>query len=267
MDRLINDLEKTYGKLKTTTKTIHCITNPISINDMANVILFLNQSPIMADSPREVAEISSKASSLLINLGNLQDYRMDAIRASLSAASKAKIPITLDLVGVSASSLRLDFAKEILSDYKFSLIKGNYSEIYSLEKGHTTTAGVDSKDHDYLDLVERSKILGEKYATKILASGKKDIVHEDSRTYILENGDKRLKKLTGTGCILGGICASTLAIEDSLESVILATSIENISSEEIDPDLGLFSFKTGFLDKISLLTIEIIKERIKYERY
>lgn len=267
MDKILNELERIFINLKNETKTIHCLTNPISINDMANVILALNQSPIMADNPDEVEEISSKADSILLNLGNIQAYRMDSMTRVARLANKMNIPLVIDLVGVSASSLRLNFAIKLLKDYNFDLVKGNYSEVYSLEEAFTTTSGVDSKDIDHKKIMDKAKILSDRYKTKILASGKEDIVYGLGQGYILKNGDYRLKSLTGTGCILGGICASSLAIENTLEAVVLATSIENISSEGIDKSLGLLSFKLKFLDNISLINMERIKERISYEKY
>lgn len=267
MNKISENIERIFNRLKNETKTIHCLTNPIAINDMANVILSLNQSPIMADNPKEVKEITKKASSLLINLGNIKDYRMEAMEKSAKVANQVHIPLVLDLVGVSASSLRLDFAIKLLESYQFDLIKGNYSEIYSLQKRKTTTSGVDSNDLDFLEIIETSKNLGKKYGAKILASGKKDIVFGEDQTYLLSNGDPRLKKITGSGCIQGAICASTLAIENSLEALLLGISIENISSETINENLGMASFKLQFLDKISLIDIEEITERIKYEKY
>ena len=38
---------------------IHCITNPISINQCANAILSLGAKPIMAEHPKEVCERTS----------------------------------------------------------------------------------------------------------------------------------------------------------------------------------------------------------------
>lgn len=266
MDKLIEKLDQIFIRLENDNKTIHCLTNPITINDMANVILSLGQSPIMADNPREVTEITKKSSALLINLGNIQDYRIDSIKKACGTANQVNIPIVLDLVGVSASKLRLDFVLELLKNYKFDLIKGNYSEIYSLHKKETSTAGVDSKDLDRNKIIEISKDLNKMYKSIMLVSGKNDIVLNEKETYMLSNGDKRLKKITGTGCILGAISASTLAIERSIESVILALSIENISSEVIDDNLGMATFKLKFLDNISLIDIKKIKERIRYER-
>lgn len=267
MDKLEKDFLRIWAGLQEENKTIHCLTNPIAINDMANVILSLNQSPIMADNPKEVGEIAQKSSSVLLNLGNIQDYRMEAMKIGARSANKAHLPLSLDLVGISASSLRLDFALELLDEFKFDLIKGNYSEIFSLENGQTSTSGVDSKDLDKEEIVKIAKKLGDTYGAKILASGKEDILYGANTTYILKNGDPRLKKLTGTGCILGAISASCLAIENSLEALALGVSIENISSEGIESDLGLGSFKINLLDNISLINMEKIKERIKYEKY
>lgn len=266
MDRLIEKMQEIFIKSKEKTNTIHCLTNTISQNDLANVILFLNQSPIMADCKKESYEITKNASSLLINLGNIQEDRMISMEESIKAANKYDIPISLDLVGVSASKFRLDFANYLINNYKFDLIKGNYSEIYSLEKNILSTAGVDSKKISRKIIIEYLKNLNEKYQSIFLASGKEDIILSSAKGFILKNGDERLKKITGTGCILGAICSSLLACDRSIEAIILAVCIENISSENISDNLGLFSFKNEFLDNISLIDFERIKERIKYEK-
>ena len=67
-------------------KLIHCITNPISINQCANAILAVGAKPIMAEHPGEVAEITATADALLLNLGNITDARMEAMPISLKTA-------------------------------------------------------------------------------------------------------------------------------------------------------------------------------------
>ena len=54
---------------------IHCITNPISINDCANTVLLTGAKPIMAEHPDEVAGITAIAGALAVNLGNITDAR------------------------------------------------------------------------------------------------------------------------------------------------------------------------------------------------
>ena len=85
---------------------IHCITNPISINQCANAILAVGGRPIMAEHPKEVAEITRTAQGLMLNLGNITDVRMEAIRISGETAFREGIPMLLDAVGIACSGLR-----------------------------------------------------------------------------------------------------------------------------------------------------------------
>ena len=59
---------------------IHCITNPISINQCANAVLSSGARPIMAEHPLEVAEITQTASALMLNIANITDVRMNKQR-------------------------------------------------------------------------------------------------------------------------------------------------------------------------------------------
>ena len=50
---------------------IHNITNYVTVNDVANIILACGASPIMADDEREAEEITSICNGLNINIGTL----------------------------------------------------------------------------------------------------------------------------------------------------------------------------------------------------
>lgn len=93
---------------------IHCITNPIAMNLSANVVLALDAKPIMAEHPAEVKEITETASALLLNLGNISDTRMEAMKIALAAALEKDIPVVIDAVGVSCSALRRKFFFELI---------------------------------------------------------------------------------------------------------------------------------------------------------
>ena len=54
-------------KIKEKKPLIHCITNPISIRDCANVILSVGARPMMAEHPDEVEAVTKSAASLLLN--------------------------------------------------------------------------------------------------------------------------------------------------------------------------------------------------------
>ena len=93
---------------------IHCITNPISINQCANAILAVGARPIMAEHPLEVREITKTADALLCNLGNITDARMESIKIALITAKEKEIPTVIDAVGIACSELRRNFLSELV---------------------------------------------------------------------------------------------------------------------------------------------------------
>lgn len=101
---------------------IHCITNPISINDCANVVLALGAKPIMAEHPKEVHEITALAKALAVNLGNITDARAESIFISGGVAKNAQIPCVIDVVGAACSALRMELAQGLsVSAHRVSL--------------------------------------------------------------------------------------------------------------------------------------------------
>lgn len=232
---------------------VHCITHPIAITDMANIVLTMGCSPIMAEHPKEVAQITSGASALLLNLGNISDNRMESMEISIDIARKNNIPILLDLVGVSASSFRLQFANKLLKESPISLIKGNYSELISLMSGKCTTKGVDTSHTDINHTIS-SMVELRHCADYILATGEKDILIHGDSAHIVSGGDKKMSQITGTGCMLGAVLASSLAINQSLESVIHSLSTYLNAGEQAAKDsTGPGSFRVSLFDYLSFL--------------
>ena len=116
---LLSQLEPILTYIQQEAPLIHCITNPISINDCANILLAIGARPIMAEHPDEVAEITAIAKGLALNLGNITDARMASMKISAGAAKDKGIPFVLDLVGLSCSRLRQKYAKELLVELAF----------------------------------------------------------------------------------------------------------------------------------------------------
>ena len=123
---------------------IHCITNPISINQCANAVLAAGARPIMAEHPAEVKEITESADALVLNLGNITDVRMESMEIALRAAKEKGIPVVLDAVGTACSGLRREYAARLLATAKPAVLKGNYSEIYALYRTAYRASGVDA---------------------------------------------------------------------------------------------------------------------------
>lgn len=99
-------LGELLGRVRSQAPLIHCITNYVTARDCANLLLACGASPVMADSPEEVEEITAVSSGLYLNLGTLHHSSVSAMRAAGSRAGELGIPILLDPVGVGASRFR-----------------------------------------------------------------------------------------------------------------------------------------------------------------
>ncbi len=265
MSRL-SDNENQYGYKP----LIHCITNPISMMQCANAILGLGARPIMAEHPLEVKDITATADALLINLGNISDSRMEAMDISFAEAIRNKIPIVIDAVGIACSKLRREFLLRLLekkTESSFLLIKGNYSEIMALYDNDYRSEGVDAKDGISSESIRcASKSLSNRYEAVILASGETDVIVWKDMCAAVKNGCTELSMITGTGCMLGAVCATLLAKRKELQAIIDSCILLGVAGElAAIPECGGGTFLIRLLDNISLMTDESIKERQQIE--
>ena len=193
---------------------IHCITNPISIHDCANIILAAGARPIMAEHPAEVAEITAVASALMLNLGNITDASIESIQRALKEANRRKIPVLLDLVGVTCSSLRREFARKLLTDGRFAVIKGNISEILAAADLPFHGTGIDAGSQDAISQANEAsycttaKKLAEHLGCTVMATGKLDLIADRNQAFLIANGHTALSGITGTGCMVGALTAA-----------------------------------------------------------
>lgn len=232
-------------------RLIHCITNPISMNQCANAILALGARPIMAEHPDEVMEITRTASSLLLNLGNITDSRISSMRLALKEASATGIPVTLDAVGAACSSLRKTLVRLFLTSGRFACLKGNYSEILALYDDTYKAAGVDAGEDIEDELIRRAVIeLSKTNNCIVAATGKVDLVASNGEIKEVTGGSAQLSQVTGTGCMLGAIIATYLAEENSFQSVVNACKFFKSCGEKAATDKGIGTFMVNLLDAL-----------------
>ena len=256
---------KNRDLVKEKSPLIHAITNPIAINMVANAILFQGAKAICAEHPDEMEDIVKISDSLSVNLGNITDSRIKSIELAIKLANQKNIPVVIDLVGVGASKLRYDFAKKLLENYKFSLIKGNGSEILALSGNESNAKGIDVGDKDKLEgenikkFIKISQVLSKKYQTTILITGKTDILVSENKYFLIENGCANLSKITATGCMLTSLISTFLSVCNPIEASILGLLILEISGEISDTNKP-YSFFVNLMDNISeIKNNEIIK--------
>ena len=65
---------------------MQCITNAVTVNDCANILLAAGASPTMAHHPQEAAEISAGCDALLCNFGAIADY--EAMKSAALMATR-----------------------------------------------------------------------------------------------------------------------------------------------------------------------------------
>ncbi|TCO79817.1 hydroxyethylthiazole kinase [Marinisporobacter balticus] len=270
-ERTIDNLLQIKQSIKFKKNLIHCITNPISINDCANMVLAVGAKPIMAEHPLEVSEITAVSKSLGVNLGNITDNRMKSMLISGKIAFEKKIPQVIDLVGVGCSKLRLDYARKYISECHPSVIKGNMSEIKAICGIKSNSKGIDVGACDIVteqnsnEIIELLKALSIQTDSVIAATGAVDIITNGTHTYLITNGCEMLSMITGTGCMLTALIASYISSGNILDATVLAITLMGICGELSQHVKGTGSFRTELIDNMFSISDDMIIKKIRYK--
>ncbi|MBA5849946.1 hydroxyethylthiazole kinase [Clostridium sp. cel8] len=259
-----SNLEKTSDiltKVRQSSPLVHCITNYVTVNDCANILLSYGASPAMCEAYDEVFDFAKISNALYINLGTLNREQESSIILAAESAKIHNIPVILDPVGSPAIPKRLSVIKRIMEVGKIDIIKGNIGEINFLAGKPSNVKGVDSLDNT-TSALESCLIVANKYNCTVAATGVEDFITDGKRSAIIKNGTSMLTKVTGAGCMLGALCAATAGVEkDKFISTVCAVLSMNIAGEEafkFAKSPG--SFRVKLIDSIYELTEEKLKK-------
>lgn len=251
---------------------VHCITNYVTVNDVANALLACGGSPIMADDISEVAEITALSNALVLNIGTLNERTVASMIKAGKTANEKHIPVVLDPVGAGASQLRNATTKKLLKEIQFSAIRGNLSELSFVAGLQVSTRGVDSSEADSgNDPAAVAKAAARQYACVVAITGAEDVVTDGTKLVKIQNGVPEMSRVTGTGCMLSGLIGAYLgANSDALGAVSSAVASMGIAGElsfEANCGKGTGSLRIGILDALSRLDDELLaqKGRVTYE--
>ena len=193
-----------FENLRRTCPLIHNITNYVTVNDCANMVLACGASPIMADDAAEVEDITTICGGLNINIGTLNSRTITSMLLAGKKANQLGHPVVLDPVGAGASRLRTDTAFRLLWDVKFTVIRCYISEIKTLASGAGTTKGVDADVADKAteENLDSAVAFAKKFAAQtgavIAITGAIDIVADAEKAYCIRNGNAMMSSSTGT---------------------------------------------------------------------
>lgn len=261
-------LIEVLSKVRARKPVVHAITNWVTANEVANALHAVGARPILAISPEEVKEVTSRAGALVLNLGTPSPDRMEAMLLSGRQANQEGIPVLFDPVGVGVSRFRIDSSGKILSEIRVTAIRGNPSEIGILSGQGGQSAGIDSIEGP-LDMDRAARSLSEKTGAVVVASGPRDlIVSPGEKSIIVENGHPLMGRVTGMGCMLTAVIGAFHAVENGpLAASVSATAFFGLAGEEAAlKSNGPGTFKSAFLDALFSLTPDRMREgiRIKY---
>lgn len=266
-----------FENVRTNCPLIHNITNYVTVNDCANIIIACGASPIMADDKEEVAEITTICSGLNINIGTLNSRTIASMLIAGKKANELGHPVVLDPVGAGASRLRTNTALQLLNEVKFTVIRGNISEIKTLASGAGTTKGVDADvadkvTEDNLDeVISFAKAFAAKTGSIIAITGAIDIVADEKTAYCIRNGHPMMSAITGTGCQLSAMTAAfvTANPEHPLEATAAAVSAMGLAGENahkrLSPLDGNSTYRNYIIDAIYHMAPGELEKGAKYE--
>lgn len=266
-----------FKKVQQNCPLIHNITNYVTVNDCANIVIACGASPIMADDKEEVAEITSVCSGLNLNIGTLNARTVASMLLAGKRANELGHPVVLDPVGAGASRLRTETALRLVEEVKLTVIRGNISEIKTLASGSGSTKGVDADVADRVTeenldaAVAFAKAFAQKTGAVIAITGAIDIVADSKTAYCIRNGHPMMSSITGTGCQLSAMLAAfvTANPDHQLEAAAAAVAAMGYAGEvahrRLTPADGNSTYRNYIIDAIYNMTPEMLEKGANYE--
>lgn len=270
-------LKKALEHVREKSPLIHNITNYVTVNDCANILLACGASPIMADDPEDAQEITTICNGLNINIGTLNQRTIPAMLTAGKASNDCGHPVLLDPVGAGASALRTRTAYQLLEQVSFAAVRGNISEIKTLASGSGITKGVDAAAADAVTednlkpTVDFAQTLSKKIGSIVVITGAIDLIADSKQAYIVRNGHPIMSKITGSGCMLSAMMTAYLAAnpETPLEACLAAVCAMGLCGERACSRLsgreGNSTFRNYLIDEIYHLSGEELMKGANYE--
>lgn len=256
---------------------VHNITNYVTVNDVANVLLAVGGSPIMSDDADDVEDITSICGGLNINIGTLNKNTIPSMFLAGKKANALGHIVLLDPVGAGASRLRTDTANRLMREVRFDAVRGNISEIKTLCTGSGSTKGVDADAVDAVteanldDGVQLVKAFAKQTGCIIAVTGAIDLVSDGERCWCIRNGRAEMSRITGTGCQLSALMTAFLVAnpDRKLDAAAAAVCMMGLAGEigwaNMQPGDGNSTYRDRIIDAIFNMTGDALEEGAKYE--
>ncbi len=259
---ILQSIQMLWQKLQDTQPLVHCITNSVANNFVANVCLANGASPAMIDNKQEAGNFARIASALSINTGTPTPEQALAMQYAAQSANAEHTPWVLDPVGYSEI---LAWRSQIVDDllqYHPTIIRANASEIATLAGAQSSSKGVDSTLSAEQAVDQAQELLG--ICDCVAISGGTDYILSKELGVVAVSGGSNLQpKVTAMGCALGAVCAAYLGVLEESQSAALAAIAAHvqfavaaqIAEEKMTmQNAGIGSFQLFFLDALFQIT-------------
>lgn len=266
-----------FQAVREKTPLVHNITNYVTVNDCANMLLACGASPIMADDVADVEDITSICDALNINIGTLNQRTIPAMHLAGKQANRLGHPVVLDPVGAGASKLRTETALALLKELQISVIRGNISEIKTLALGQGGTKGVDASLSDRVteenleQTVAFVKAFSKQTGAVVAVSGAIDVVADGETAYCIRNGHPMMSRVTGTGCQLSALVAAFVAANPQQATAAVAAAVcamglcGEIAKSRMSEQDGNSSYRNYIIDAMYNLSPDALERGAKVE--
>lgn len=198
-----------WDAVRAQTPLVHCITNYVTVTDVANIVLASGASPAMVENPAEAGDFARLASALYFNLGTLTGEQELAMVVAAGAAAEKGRALIVDPVACGVIPRKIAMLDRLEGAGKITCIKGNAAEIKSLAGIEAPARGVDSLDLGE-GMGEACQSLAAQKHTVVAATGAVDVVADAQKIALIKNGTRLFGCITGAGCMAGGVVAACI---------------------------------------------------------
>lgn len=243
-----------YAAVRRDAPLVQCLTNFVSMNIAANVLLAMGASPAMVHATDEAPEFARIAGAVVINIGTLSAPWLESMLLTADAARQTGIPWVLDPVAHHATAFRRDAVQRLLA-LRPAIIRGNASEIIALAGGQSAGKGVDARDA-VAQAEQSATAIATRHQTVVAVTGETDYVTDGQRAVRITGGDALMPRVTATGCALTALVGAFAAVSrsDPYTAAVAALSCFGIAGRRAGALAdGPGSFAWRFLDALAAL--------------
>lgn len=213
---------------------------------------------MMTAMPTDAPAMHAAADAVVVNLATLTTDTAQAIEEYLPLLHihpSNAVPWVLDPAAIGLPPRRNALARTLLAASP-TILRANASEILHLAGSAGGGRGPDSTA-TVAQAGRMAQAIAHDYATTVAVSGATDVIVDAQRKVSVTGGVAQLPRVTGTGCLLGGLCAACAAVEpDPYYAALAATTWLNTAGERAAASATRCgSFKVALIDALEELAL------------